>query len=173
MIALGLMLIGAAWHKLSAHAEFAAIVADYRLLPPFTVAFVALLIPLLEISLGFAWLAGLATNIVAPLTALMFTIYGLAIAANLLRGRLHISCGCGLGRSSGENQPLSWMLVARNVLLVALSLLPLLPATGRTLTATDWFTLIAAVPASFLLYSGASQLLQNQAAIRSWRNPRA
>jgi hypothetical protein len=103
----------------------------------------------------------------------MFLIYGLAIAINLLRGRLHISCGCGLGNSSGENQPLSWMLVLRNILLMALALLPLLPASGRTLAPFDWFTLISALLASALLYFGGSQLLQNQSAIRSWRNPRA
>jgi len=172
-IALALMLIGAAWHKLPSQQKFAAIVADYRLLPQSMVPLVSWLIPVTEILLGFAWLTGGATALVAPLTALMFLIYGLAIAINLLRGRLHISCGCGLGNSSGENQPLSWMLVLRNILLMALALLPLLPASGRTLAPFDWFTLISALLASALLYFGGSQLLQNQSAIRSWRNPRA
>jgi hypothetical protein len=35
----------------------------------------------------------------------------------------------------------------------------------------DWLMLTAALLASGLLYLGASQLLQNQANIRSWRNP--
>ena len=173
MIALGLMLVGAAWHKLSSVQKFAAIVADYRLLPPFAVPLASWLIPATEILLGLALLAGVATALVAPLTALMFLVYGLAIAVNLLRGRLHISCGCGLGNSSGENQPLSWVLVIRNILLMVLALLPLLPATGRALAPLDWFTLVAALSASCLLYFGGSQLLQNQSAIRSWRNPRA
>jgi uncharacterized membrane protein YphA (DoxX/SURF4 family) len=172
-IALGLVLVGAAWHKLSSRQKFAAIVADYQLLPQSTVPLVAWLIPVAEILLGMALLTGVATGPVSFLTALMFIIYSLAITANLLRGRLHISCGCGLGNSSGENQPLSWILVLRNVLLTALALLPLLPVSGRALAPFDWFTLIAALLASALLYFGGSQLFQNQSAIRSWRTPRA
>ena len=126
-----------------------------------------------EILLGFAWLTGVASTLAAPLTALMFLVYGLAIAVNLLRGRLHISCGCGLGNSSGDNQPLSWLLVFRNILLMVMAIVPMLPATGRTLAPFDWFTLVLALLAAALLYFGGSQLLQNQSAIRSWRNPRA
>ncbi len=173
MIALALMLIGAAWHKLSSQQKFEAIVADYQLLPQWAVPLVAWLIPVTEILLGFAWLTGVASTLAAPLTALMFLVYGLAIVVNLLRGRLHISCGCGLGNSSGENQPLSWMLVFRNILLMVMAMLPMLPVTGRTLAPFDWLTLVLALLAAALLYFGGSQLLQNQSAIRSWRNPRA
>lgn len=170
-VALGLMLAGAAWHKLSSLSEFRAVLADYQLLPSFVVAPAALLIPASEILLGLAWLAGFARGIVAPLTAAMFAVYAIAIAINLLRGRLHISCGCGLGGASSENQPLSWVLVVRNAVLVMLALLPLLTESERSFGWFDWLTFIATVLTSALLYLGASQLLQNGSAIRSWRNP--
>ena len=171
-IALGLMLLAAAWHKLSSLPEFTAVLSDYHLLPPFLVSSVAPAIPMVEILLGAGWLTGMAMNIVAPLTAGMFAVYGSAIAINLLRGRLHISCGCGLGGASSENQSLSWVLVVRNTVLLLLALLPLVPVAERTMVWIDWLTLSATLMASALLYLGASQLLQNGSAIRSWRNPR-
>jgi len=169
-IALGLMLIGTAWHKLTALRAFTAVLADYQLLPPFMVPLVALMIPTGELMLGLAWLAGIAMALAAPVTAAMFAVYALAIAINLMRGRLHISCGCGLAGASGENQALSWMLVFRNALLIAMALLCVLPVSERTIIPLDWVTLAAAVITAALLYFGASQLLQNRSAIRSWRN---
>jgi hypothetical protein len=171
-IALGLLLVAAAWYKLSSLRQFTAIVTDYQLLPQFLVSPTAFLVPLAELVFGLAWLTAFAIPWVAPLTAGMFALYALAIAINLLRGRLHISCGCGLGGTSAENQPLSWMLVLRNTLLVAVALQALTPVSGRALGGLDWLTLIAALIASGFLYLGGSQLLQNGAAIRSWRNPR-
>jgi hypothetical protein len=96
-------------------------------------------------------------------------MYAAAIAINLRRGRAHISCGCGFGGASGGDQPLSWWLVARNLLLGALALLATLPATSRALGAYDWLTLALALAASGLLYAGASQLMRNGASISSWR----
>jgi hypothetical protein len=170
-VALGFLLIGSAWHKLSSLPVFAAVVEDYQLAPAFLAPSIARTLPALEIILGLAWITGLAMPLVAPLTAAMFAVYALAIAINLWRGRVHISCGCGLGGASTENQPLSWVLVFRNMLLISASLLPLGAVSERTLGLLDWLMLTAALLASGLLYLGASQLLQNQANIRSWRNP--
>ena len=49
--ALGLLLLGAAWHKLRGWREFPAIVSDYRLLPGFLVRPVAMLLVPLENSI--------------------------------------------------------------------------------------------------------------------------
>jgi uncharacterized membrane protein YphA (DoxX/SURF4 family) len=171
-VALGLLLVAAAWHKLSSLPQFTAVVADYQLLPQFLVSPTALIVPLAELVFGLAWLTGFAIPWIAPLTAGMFALYAVAIAINLVRGRLHISCGCGLGAVSAENQHLSWVLVLRNTLLVAVALLAIIPVSGRSLGGLDWLTLSAALIATGFLYLGGSQLLQNGAAIRSWRNPR-
>jgi Methylamine utilisation protein MauE len=170
-IALGVLLAGAAWHKTRSLAGFAAVLADYRLLPPILVAPAARLLPLAEAALAIGWLSGRARTFVAVLTAGLIALYAVAIAVNLLRGRVHISCGCGLGGGSGAEQTLSWNLVLRNVLLVGLSLLPLLPVAQRLLSALDYATLGAALLTTALLYFGLIQLLNNGTAIRAWRNP--
>ncbi len=171
-LALGVLLLGAAWHKASAFTTFRAILGDYQLVPGFLVPTAAILVTLLESSLAIAWLAGMARPIVAVATAALFTVYAVAMAINLTRGRVHISCGCGFGRSRAEDEPLSWWLVLRNVLLIAAALTALAPPSARELGALDWLTVMAALVASTLLYLGASQLLKNGSAIRSWRRPR-
>jgi hypothetical protein len=85
---------------------------------------------------------------------------------------VHISCGCGFGAASGGDQPLSWWLVARNLLLGTVAVVASLPATNRDLGPYDWLTLALALMACGLLYSGASQLMRNGAAIASWREQR-
>ena len=168
-IAMGLLLASAAWHKARTFAVFAAVLADYRLLPPALVAPAARVLPLAETALAAGWLSGSARPFVAGLTAGLFAVYGTAIAVNLLRGRVHISCGCGLGGTAGAGQLLSWGLVLRNALLIGLCLLPLSPVARRPFTALDYATLGAALVATVLLYFGASQLMKNNARMRAWR----
>lgn len=171
-VALGLLLVGAAWHKLASVREFTAVVADYRLLPSALAPLVASTLPAAEILLGLSWISGFAIEIVAPATAVLFGVFTAAIAINLLRGRVHISCGCGLGGAGAENQPLSWMLVLRNLLLMAASIMPLAQVTGRSQGLLDWLIVAAALLAAGVLYLAASQLFRNQAGIRSWRSAR-
>lgn len=170
-VAFALLLLLSAWHKLSARSEFRAALGDYRLLAPALVPAFALLLPACEALLGGAWLAGHA-SVAAPLTAALLGIYAAAIAVNLHRGRVHIGCGCGFGRASGGDPPLSWWLVARNVLLGALALLGAWPATDRALGAYDWLTLLLALAAAASLFAGASQLLGNHATMAAWRTSR-
>lgn len=169
--AFALLLLLSAWHKLSARGEFRAALGDYRLLPPALVPSFALLIPAYEVLLGGAWLAGLA-SLAAPLTSVLLGVYAAAIGINLRRGRVHIGCGCGFGGTSGGDPPLSWWLVARNVLLGALALLGAWPATDRSLGAYDGLTLVLALAAAALLFAGASQLLGNHATMAAWRTSR-
>ena len=169
----GLFLL-AARHKLASPAVFRAVLLDYRLLPDAFVSPAARTIPVLELLLAAAWLATWtgAVAAVAPgtATAMLLTLYTLAIAVNLLRGRRWVSCGCGLSRDEGEN--LSWGLVSRNVLLIAAALVAAAPAPAREIGAGDYAVLAAALVASLLLYVAASQLLRNAAAIASWSRGR-
>ena len=92
-LALGLLLLGAAWHKLVSARQFAAVVEDYQLLPRVLAPSFARTLPVVEVLLGLGWISGIAIPLVAPATAVMFGIYTMATAINLLRGRVHISCG--------------------------------------------------------------------------------
>jgi hypothetical protein len=168
---LALLLLLAAWHKLAGREAFAAALRAYRLLPDGLVRPLVLLLPALEIGLALAWLTGAARGVAAGATAALLLVYAAAIAINLLRGRVHISCGCGLGASDGDAR-LSWWLVARNGLLALAAGAGALPVADRVLGALDALTLVLAILASVLLYAGASQLARNGGAIASWRTPR-
>jgi hypothetical protein len=157
-----------AWHKLSARADFRAALLDYRLLPPALVPLAARLVPAGEVLLGLAWLTGHA-SIAAPLTAALLAVYAMAIAINLGRGRVHMSCGCGFGRAAGKDLPLSWWLVARNVVLGGLALTGALPVADRSLGVYDGLSLILMLAAGTVLFAGASQLLRNHSAMAAWR----
>lgn len=171
-MAFALLWLLAAWHKVSASERFVAALGEYQLLPMAWTRPVARLLPFFEAALGLAWLTGLAPGWIAALTAALLGAYALAIAVNLGRGRVHIGCGCGLGGASGDDQPLSWWLVARNLSLGAVAMTAVLPASQRELGLLDGVTLVLALLASVALYSGASQILRNGAAIASWRKSR-
>src|SRR3990170_4114641 len=103
------------------------------------------------LGLGIALLFGIAAGhkladrerLVALLAA-----YALAIAINLLRGRTRIDCGClGFGR----HDRIAWTMVARNLVLIALALALLLPASPRRLVAFDVLTISASLAAIALL----------------------
>lgn len=170
-IGLGLLLAAAAWHKLASFERFVAVLRDYELLPPSLTRSAAAAVVFTEAALAIGWLGGFMSSRVAAVTAGMLLVYGAAIAVNLLRGRVHISCGCGLGEISGGARLLSWSLVLRNALLAGIALLPLLPPAPRPLHPVDWATLATAAIAGVLLHFGTAQLLKNSAAIEKWRNP--
>jgi hypothetical protein len=168
------LLLLAARHKFASIPVFRAVLLDYRLLPQALLAPAAWTIPSVELLLAAAWIAtwtgAVPVIIPAAATAALFAAYTYAIAVNLLRGRRYVTCGCGL--TGGDGEPLSWSLVSRNLLLVALALAAALPAPARKVGAADYAILAATLLASALLYLAASQLLQNAAAFGSWRRGR-
>lgn len=170
----GLLLL-AARHKFDSLPAFRAVLRDYRLLPDALVAPASWMIPSAELLIAVAWLAtwtgAVPAAAAATATAALLASYTVAIAVNLLRGRRYVSCGCAL--TGGEGEYLSWGLVLRNVMLLALALGATPPASAREVGAGGYAVLAAALFASVLLYLAASQLLRNAAAIGSWRRDRA
>ena len=166
------MLLGASLHKFSDRLRFQGILAAYKLLPAASVAAVATAIPLVELVLGVAWMTGLQTGAVASATALLLLAYTTAIAINISRGNTAIDCGCGLRASKDSSfHRLSFGLVARNILLIALALLALLPANERALGTLDYLSIGMAGFGLVLLYGAYNQLLANKQLIDSWRKP--
>ncbi len=171
-IALGfaVLFIGAAWHKLSSVGRFEAVLSNYRLLPPPMNRTLALLIPVIELLLGVGWISGLQPRITAIASAALLATYALAIGINLVRGRIFIECGCGFGAASDTEQPLSFSLVARNILLIGLAGMTLVPVAQRELGRMDYVIALATLLTAILLYAGTGQLIKNRAAIRTWRD---
>ncbi len=101
-------------------------VAAYQVLPAGLVSPVAAVLPYLEIGLGLLLLVGLATRLVAVLSALLLVVYMAGVAQAWARG-LTIDCGCfggggqvaadrtqyaqELGRDTGFLVLAAWLLV--------------------------------------------------------------
>lgn len=168
-ICFGLLFLLAAVHKLTALETFRATLAAYQLMPGAFVAPTSIIVPILEALLGAAWLLAIEPVLIAFASTALLAAYAIAIAINVLRGRVHIDCGCGMANSAGRDQQLSWGLVVRNSLLIVVALTATLPAGNRTIGVLDYITLVAGLLAIVLLYGAANQLLSNGAAIGSWR----
>jgi hypothetical protein len=166
-VGFGLLWIGAAWHKFEARESFQSVLADYRLLPTRSPGVVSRLLPMIEAALSAAWLFALWPVATVSATAMVLAAYATAIAINLSRGRTHIACGCSFSVGNGE-QPLSWTLVLRNLLLIVLAVATLLPQTQRLLSVPDYIVLVLALLVAMLLHTAVTQLLHNRGVLRAW-----
>lgn len=171
-VSFAVLLLAAAWHKFVGHDRFLTALGDYHLLPDALGRPAAWAIPACEAALGIAWLTDSRSALAAGATAALLVAYATAMAINLLRGRVHIGCGCGFGRSSRGDPTLSWWLVARNLVLAAIALVAALPRAQRELVLYDWLTLVLVLVACVLLHAAVSQLLGNASVIASWSRPR-
>ncbi len=86
-IGMGLLLAAAAWHKWASFERFVAVLRDYELLPPSFARPAAVAVVFTEAALAIGWLGGFMSSQTAVVTAVMLSIYGAAIAVNLLRRR--------------------------------------------------------------------------------------
>lgn len=169
-ICFGLLFLLAAVHKMAAFESFRSTLAAYQLLPTVLIAPFSILVPVFEVLLGLTWLLSIEAVPVAFASAILLAAYTAAIGINLLRGRVHIDCGCGMVSSAGRDAQLSWGLVVRNTMLIIAALAASLPSSDRVIGPLDYVTLVAALLAIILLYGAANQLLNNGAAIGTWRN---
>lgn len=112
--------------KLPFRHEFARLVRRYGVLPPRLIGPVALALPPLELLAGLCLLAGVATRPMAVLVGLVLCAFSGALAINLLRGN-EIDCGCFT--MTGPTR-LSWMLVARNLVLASMAVAVVLRPPG-------------------------------------------
>ncbi len=170
-VLLALLLLGASLHKFSDRNQFTGILAAYRLVPMALLPMLVVVIPLVELALGLAWLTGIQTGSAAIATALLLSAYTLAIAINLLRGNVDIDCGCGFGSSSQAAtgyQRLSAALLLRNGLLISVALVAILPSNERLLGILDYSYVGLASCGLLLLYGAFNQLLANTQIINSW-----
>ena len=128
----------------------------------------------LEIALTLGWFSVLWTPLLAApsaiLSAALLTLYGFAVGINLARGRVHISCGCGVPGANNADQPLSSGVLIRNFVLALLALAGVLPILERTLVWHDYVSVVVALLTASILYMATSQLLSNGAAMAAWRH---
>ncbi len=147
---LALLFAFAALRKLRDLRGFAALLADYRLLPSAAAAPAALGLALAELATGIALCTPGRGSAGARAAALLLAVYACAIAANLLRGRRAIDCGCGLAP-----RPLGAGLVARNALLVCAALVAALPASPRALVWVDGLSIGFGIATAACVFAAA------------------
>ena len=163
-LALAVLFLVAARHKLSDRLRFEAQLAEYDLLPPALVPQAVFALVALELFTAVTLLWRGSWPLAAGLSAGLLFLYAGAIAINLLRGRSHIDCGCG-----STPVLLSPWLVLRNLLLGGGALMLLAPVT--TPVPAYWW--LAVLPASLLFvlcYAALAQLLDNASTLREWSN---
>lgn len=112
---LGLIFLTSSLPKLAAPGDFRRALRNYQLLPLGLVRPVATWLPRVELALALALLVGIATPLMAMLTAAALLVFSGAVAINLARGR-KIECGCFSGSSPRE---ITWRLVLQDVVLAA------------------------------------------------------
>lgn len=156
---LAIVFLGGAWQKLRDLDAFAMAVEQYRLLPASWSSSVARGLLAMEAIAGLLLLP-LATRAVGAMLALsVLAAVTIAVAANLLRGRHAIDCGCG-GPEGGQH--LSWGLVLRNGLLGLAAGLSSAAEAPRDLVWLDGLTVVAGTLALYGLYAAANQLMANR-----------
>jgi uncharacterized membrane protein YphA (DoxX/SURF4 family) len=92
-VALAVVWLIAGGSKLGDLAGSGRAVAAFRLMPVEAARIVGAALPFVELALGVLLLLGLATRLAAAVTAALFAVYIVGIAAAWARG-LSIDCGC-------------------------------------------------------------------------------
>ncbi len=116
-VVLGALFLWAAATKLPDMSAFAQDVANYRLVPGVLVPFVAASVVGVEIVAGLALVTGIAARAAAVVVSALLIAFTAFLAQALLRG-IDLRCGC-----FGGDEVASWWTVARDLVMLAASLL--------------------------------------------------
>jgi len=160
--ALAVLFASAAVHKLRDLPSFRAAFAAYDLAPAGAVGVLSASLVASEAIVAVALIVAGSSPWPSVAAAALLLIYASAIAINLLRGRRDIDCGCA---GPARRQPLRFALVTRNLVLVSVALVGVLPAGPRAFVWIDLFTVVAGLFKKRLLYKAVDALLGEQASI--------
>lgn len=156
--ALALVFGASATIKLVDFSEFRGALENYRIVPEELSLPVAAIVPVSELGAAIGLLVPRFHAVAAALVILLLTIFTVAIAINMMRGRLYIDCGCF---GPMLRQPLSNWLLVRNGVLMLLGALALIPNDARAIAALDVVTITLGASTLVLLYGAANYLLAN------------
>jgi putative oxidoreductase len=92
-IVLGFVFVFAAISKATEPDAFAIAISNYKLLPLFSINFLAIILPWIELSTGILLVFGISVKENSAILSVLLLIFIIAIAISLGRG-LNIDCGC-------------------------------------------------------------------------------
>jgi uncharacterized membrane protein YphA (DoxX/SURF4 family) len=119
---LGIVFLASALGKITDPAGFAENVAAFRIVPFAAVNVFAIVMTWTEFLVGLSLLNGVKYKSGALLVVVMNAVFIVAIASAMVRG-LSVECGCFTMAKS----TVGWSLIARDVVLIAIASLLLLP----------------------------------------------
>lgn len=123
-LVLGLVFGYAAITKISDMHQFAEEIANYRLLPPSIVSATAAAVVGVEIVCAVLLVIGLFVRSAAFVVTFLLVLFIAALSQALLRG-INLTCGC-----FGGAELATWGTVARDLVLLGLTLIPLRFGSG-------------------------------------------
>lgn len=130
-LAIGFLFIYASVQKLMHPEKFAVVIYNYRVLPYELVNLVAILVPWLEIAIGFTLICGIWLETAAFLLSALMLGFTVLIISAITRG-LNIECGCFNLAESGSL--VSWRRVIEDLVLMTCGIIILfrhLPGKGN------------------------------------------
>lgn len=116
---LGGLFVFASWHKVIEPLAFAMSVRGYKIIPFAYSNLFALVMSWSELIAGIMLILGIFTRKAAGAIAILLVMFIVAIAMVVVRG-MTVDCGCF---SSEGGSTASWLLIVRNVALLAASYL--------------------------------------------------
>jgi hypothetical protein len=137
---------------------FEGSLANYQLAPKWMEKALAYLFPILECAAALGLLIAPTRTLAAATSLALLAIFTGAIAINLVRGRVDIDCGCF---GPALRQKLSGSLLWRNLFLILIATIVVLPHTGRALGALDIATIAMGAATLVILYASANVAIGN------------
>jgi hypothetical protein len=165
IVALGVaaIFISSAALKLREIDIFESAVDNYRILPEFLVKPFAYVLPFIELVAAIAMIPPATRFAGSSALMVLIALFTTAIVINLARGRLDVDCGCF---GPAIKQKLSWWLVARNVALMAVIAVSLMPVGIRPIEFLDWCTIGMGLVALLLIYLSVNYVFANMPKLR-------
>jgi putative oxidoreductase len=114
---LGVLFLYAGFIKIADPLGFAQALYNYHILPGWMINPLAIFLPWVEVMAGASLLAGIMIPGGALVVSGMLAIFAVAIGISLIRG-LDIACGC-FSTSAGA-EPITWLYVVRDILLLGM-----------------------------------------------------
>jgi len=116
-IFVGYYFIYASMSKIPFPAQFASLLASYRLFPYPIVNVLAVVVPWMELVTGLFIIIGLRNRATAILIIFMYIVFNVAVGLNVLVDS-PITCGC----YDTVGEPVSWMKVGKNTVWILFTL---------------------------------------------------